>query len=156
MSIIKFSSQMLKDKFGFVDFQFKYNDDYDNDIHTCRYCGQTDNTRNFFLQGVFITDQIECNPSFISKFNKSKKFFYYNGAKILKNWVSYKIYNSFNINNPDQELHINDDEFCNIVSSIPICTTCFEELDFENENLQDKIIFFMDTFFYYDSFHYNN
>ena len=28
MSIIKFSSQMLKDKCGFVDFQFKYNDDF--------------------------------------------------------------------------------------------------------------------------------
>ena len=146
---------MLKDKCGFVDYKFKYNDDYENDIHTCRYCGQTDNTRNFFLQGVFITDQIECDQSFIKKFNKSKKFFYYNGTKIYKNWISYKIYKCFNINNPDEKLDITDEEV-DIVSTIPICTICFEEYNFENEYLQDKIIFIMDKFFYYDCFHYNN
>jgi hypothetical protein len=156
MSIIKFSSQMLKDKCGFVDFQFKYNDDYENDIHTCRYCGQTDNKRNFLLQGVFITDQIDCDKSFIKKFNKSKDYFFHNGNKIYRKWVSDKIYKCFNPNNPDEELDITDEEFSKIVTCIPICTTCFEEFNFEDQNIQNKIIIIMDKYFYYDCFHYNN
>lgn len=79
MSIFKISSQELKNKCGFVDFQSKYNDDNEKEIYTCRCCGKTDDKRNFLLQGVFITDQIDCDESFIKKFNKSKDYFFHNG-----------------------------------------------------------------------------
>lgn len=154
MSIFKISSQELKNKCGFVDFQSKYNDDNEKEIYTCRCCGKTDDKRNFLLQGVFITDQIDCDESFIKKFNKSKDYFFHNGNKIYRKWVVDKIYGDFNSNNPDESLDMSTEDFIKIVTCIPVCTICFDNYDFDNYD--SKIIFIMDKYFFFDCAHYNN